>query len=448
MSGPNLLLDAAIERAGMSHAGIASRVNTARPDLGLRHDHASVARWVRDHAIPRPPVPELICEILSAALGGPVTLSDIGMDRTGHSAPETLDRAVDQAAALWRGDLKGRGPRTSMTGAAAIEPVWTWENPPEDRDLTRLGHNRVTAFDVERLVRARGIYQEMYRRVGGVPTRPRIVALLNNEVAPLLRAAYDDPLGRRLFRAAAGLAAFAGVCAYDGDEQPIAQRHFFHALRLAKASGDRGHGGYVVALLANQALFRGDCRLVVQYAQTALRAAGTELGSSLITDLHALAAKAYARMGDGVAARAHLRESEAAVARVSFGSGQVVEHSYVAPGLVETQAAEALRRIGDLSAALDYAEESVRTAPLTHLRGQVHRYGGLALVLADRGEAEHAAHIGGQMLDLAEGMESGRIRDRIGTVVQALRPARPAPGVGEFLERATWYTTEQRGNAR
>lgn len=45
MVEPNLLLDALIERAGLSHAGLAKRINSAGGgDLGLRYDHASVAR--------------------------------------------------------------------------------------------------------------------------------------------------------------------------------------------------------------------------------------------------------------------------------------------------------------------------------------------------------------------------------------------------------------------
>ncbi|GIG57155.1 transcriptional regulator [Longispora fulva] len=351
----------------------------------------------------------------------------------------SLADGVRHAAATWRGDLLGHRPASTLTGPHASAPVWNWENPPDDLDVSSIGQRPVNAEDVERLVRARGLYQEMYRRVGGVPTRPRIVALLNAQVAPLLRSAYDDPLGRRLFRAAAGLAAFAGVCAYDGDLQPLAQRHLLAALRLAKASGDRGLGGYVVALLANQALYLGDCRLVVQYASSALRAAGSGLAPAMITDLHALAGKAYARMGDGRPAREHLALSEAAANRLDFATGPA-EYSYVAPGLVATQAAEAHRRLGDLRTAQEYAEESVRTAPLTHLRGQVHRHGGLALVLAARGEAEHAAQVGGLMLDRADGMESGRIADRIATVATALRRYRTEPGVEDFLQRARGYT--------
>jgi hypothetical protein len=81
------------------------------------------------------------------------------------------------------------------------------------------------------------------------------------------------------------------------------------------------------------------------------------------------------------------------------------------------------------------AAESVRTAGGTHLRGQVHRHATLALILAQRGEVEQALVAATAMLDIAAGMESGRLRDRITSVAQALRPHAKVPGVADFLER-------------
>jgi hypothetical protein len=145
--------------------------------------------------------------------------------------------------------------------------------------------------------------------------------------------------------------------------------------------------------------------------------------------------KAYARMGDTAACHDNLRRCEHHAARIAAGNGPD-EASYVQPGLVETQVAEALRRLGDLSAAETYAAEAVRTAPHTHLRGQVHRYAGLALVLTARGELGRGAQTAGQMLDLAVGMESGRIHDRVDTVITALRPYQAQPDIAAVLERA------------
>jgi hypothetical protein len=80
---PNILLDALIDEAGMSHDGLAARVNQAgkRQSLVLLYDHASVRRWIRDATVPRGQVPDLICEILSARLRRTITLSDVGLDR-------------------------------------------------------------------------------------------------------------------------------------------------------------------------------------------------------------------------------------------------------------------------------------------------------------------------------------------------------------------------------
>ncbi|WP_326550196.1 hypothetical protein [Micromonospora sp. NBC_01813] len=439
MAEPNLLLEALLARAGISHAGLAKQVNIRSADLRLRYDHASVARWIRDHAIPRDPAPELICRIIAERLGVDVTLADIGMVR-GEATDRlpSLAAAVEQGAALWHGDSRGRVPSRIFTGAKAAAPVFEWENPPEDDLIARLGERRVDTADVAMLRRARTHFQEMYRRVGGMPVRPRITALLTQRAAPLLRASYDNALGRQLYRAVGGLAALAGVCAYDANQQPLAQRHLFTALRLAKASGDRQFGAYVVALLANQALYLEERRLVVQYAESALRAGGPSLSPALVTDLHALAGKAYARMGDARASHPHLRTSATIAANLGQHHGHD-EVSYVQPGLIETQLAEALRRLDDLPAARIYAEESVRTAGSTHLRGQVHRYAGLALILTAQGELDRGVHVAERMLDRADGMDSGRLHDRVAHVTRALRPHAGEPVVAAYLERADEY---------
>ncbi|MGH3270724.1 MAG: hypothetical protein ACRDN1_16965 [Trebonia sp.] len=142
------------------------------------------------------------------------------------------------------------------------------------------------------------------------------MAFLNDSVAPLLKGSYDDGTGRQLYRAVGGLTALAGICAYDADLQGVAQRYFFHSLRMAKASGDRGFGGYVVALLANQALYLGLHRQVIQYAETALRGARQYLTPALVTDLNTLQAKAYARMGDRASCHASMRRSEEMASRI------------------------------------------------------------------------------------------------------------------------------------
>ncbi|MFF8276300.1 transcriptional regulator [Streptomyces lateritius] len=421
---PNTLLDALLDEAGVSHAGLAAHVNQAGRSRGLalRYEHTAVARWLKGQR-PRGQVPDLICEVLGARLHRAVTLDDIGLGVPGAAAapPGTpLSGFVERATALWRSDEQQRPHilgAQAVTGTPAVMPVWEWENPPEDSDVSRDGRTRVSTADIAMLRAARTHYEQMYRKAGGIATRMRIVGFLNAETAPLLRGAYSDSLGRRLHRATGGLVAVAGICAYDSDAHGLAQRYFHQALRLAKASGDRGLGAYVVALLVNQSLFMGEYRQVVAFAEAALRSAGREITPALAADLSAMQAKAYAHLGDGTAALACIRRAEAEAERISPGH-EPAETGYVQPGLVNVQVAEALLSLGDLGAAREHALEAVGTP--AHDRGRVHRLAMLCQIELRQGEADEAARTAVEMTERARGMESQRLRDRLRLVREHL----------------------------
>ncbi|MER5632437.1 transcriptional regulator [Streptomyces nitrosporeus] len=421
---PNVLLESLIDEAGVSRAGLAGHINLAgrARGLALRYEHTAVARWLNGQR-PRGQVPDLICEVLAARLHRPVTLDDIGM---GTSGPHTVTRPgglpgfVEHATALWRADDQQRTGLVgtpAVTGTPAVMPVWDWENPPEDTDVSRPGERSVGADDLEMLRAARTHYEQMYRKAGGLATRSRVVGFLNAEAAPLLRGGYDDALGRRLHRAVGALAAVAGICAYDSDAQGLAQRYFHQALRLAKASGDRGLGSYVIALLVNQSLFLADYRRSVAFAEAALRAAGPHVTPALAADLHAMQAKAYARLGDPGSALERIHRAEAEAARILPGR-EPEETGYVQPGLVDVQVAEALLDLGDLGAAREHAAAAVRSP--AHDRGRVHRLALLAHLELLQGEADKAARTACEMAEYARGMESRRLRERLRAVRERL----------------------------
>ena len=421
---PNTLLDAVLAEAGMSHAGLAAHVNAAGRARGLRlrYEHTAVARWLKGQR-PRGQVPDLICEVLTARLRRPVTLDDIGLGVSGEPAGAhtgSLSGFVERATALWRCDEQQRpGVRAvpAVTGTPAVMPVWEWENPPEDADVSREGRHRVTDADIALLRAARTHYEQMYRKTGGVATRGRVVGFLNAEAAPLLRGGYTDATGRLLHRATAALVAIAGICAYDSDAHGLAQRYFHQALRLAKASGDRALGAYVIALLVNQSLFLREHRQAIAFAEAALRAAGADLTPALASDLHAMQAKAYARLGDGANARSCIRRAEDAAARIRRGS-EPEETGYVQPGLIDVQVAEALLSLGDLRAAREHAAAAADRP--AHDRGRVHRLALLSTIELRRGNADTAVATAVRMAEQARGMESRRVRDRLRTVREQL----------------------------
>ncbi|MFI8326224.1 transcriptional regulator [Streptomyces sp. NPDC085529] len=414
---PNTLLDALLDEAGVSNAGLADRVNRAgrARGLALRYEHTAVARWLKGQR-PRGQVPDLICEVLAARLGRPVTLDDIGLGVPGGGPPAPgtpLSGFVDRATALWRSDEQQRPYLVSapaVTGTPAVMPVWEWENPPEDTDVSRTGLTRVEPADIALLMAARAHYEQMYRKAGGIATRARIVGFLTTEAAPRLRGSYSDALGRALHRATGGLVAVAGICAYDADAHGLAQRYFQQALRLAKASGDRAFGAYVIALMVNQSLLLGEFRQAVAFAEAALRAADGTITPALAADLTAMQAKAYARLGDGRAALDCIRRAEAAAERIA-PAAEPAETGYVQPGLVNVQVAEALLSLGDLAGAYEQAARAAR-AP-SHDRGRVHRLALLCQVELRQGEADSAARTAVEMTERARGMESRRLRDRL-----------------------------------
>jgi transcriptional regulator with XRE-family HTH domain len=321
-----------------------------------------------------------------------------------------------------------------------------FDQQPESGHASTMPHSRVsldpvtttrtaTKEDLFRIEQTRAHFQEMYRRVGGVPTLPRINAVLDQRVAPMLRTAYENDLGRQLFRAAGSLTAFAGICAYDADQQMAATSRFAEALSLARAAADLQFEGYLHALLANQAMHLGDMTQVLDHTENVLDTLGLQLNSALVCDLHTLAAKAHARSGSVSACHHHLRAAEATV-DVNHDDPALPEVSYMSAGLIQLQIAEALRRIGDATAARTYVNETIRTSPNTHLRGRVHRWAGYALVLTAQGEIDRAADAAATMLDHAVGMESGRLHDRLNSVIKALLPYSAEPSVASTLEQA------------
>ncbi|MFF5048256.1 transcriptional regulator [Streptomyces sp. NPDC001110] len=417
---PNVLLESLIDEAGVSRAGLAGHVNQAGRSRGLclRYEHTAVARWLKGQR-PRGQVPDLICEVLARRLDRPVTLDDIGMGVSGTHTPAReagLSGFVEHATALWRSDEQQRphlATTPAVSGTMAVMPVWEWENPPEDADVSRPGPPRVSMADIAMLRAARAHYEQMYRKAGGIATKSRIVGFLNAETAPLLRGGYSDATGRRLHRAAAGLVAVAGICAYDSDAHGLAQRYFHQALRLAKASGDRGLGAYVIALLVNQSLHLGEFRRSVAFAEAALRAAGPHITPALATDLHAMQAKAYAELGDHRGALECIGRAEAEAGRIGSGD-EPDETGYVQPGLVNIQVAEALLCLGDLAAAREHATAAVRSP--AHDRGTVHRLATLTRLELLQGEADRAARTASEMAERARGVESQRLRDRLRSV--------------------------------
>lgn len=244
---PNERLQALIQEAGCSNAGLARRVNMcgAEHGLDLRYDKTSVARWLRGQQ-PRGRAPAIIAEAIGRKLGRTVTIDEIGMANgknlaTGvglHFSPTVLG-AIEQVCELWRSDVGRRDFLTGSTVAASalVEPSRDWLITRADAQVARAGGQRVGMSDVEAVRATTRALNELDHRFGSGHVRPVVVHYLNSVVSGLLAGSYREATGRQLFSAVARLTELAGYMAVDTGQPGLAQRYYIQALRLAQAAG-------------------------------------------------------------------------------------------------------------------------------------------------------------------------------------------------------------------
>ena len=148
-----------------------------------------------------------------------------------------------------------------------------------------------------------------------------------------------------------------------------------------------------------------------------------------------------------VGAWANARASLAAI--FDRASEELPEADYaLQAGHVEVQHAEALRSLGDLTAARQHAQQAVAVAKESHVRGQTHRFATLAMILAGERKADAAADVAIKMLDLAAGMESGRVQDRIVAVRDAVSAHADGTVARDLSERVRDVIGRELGHLR
>src|SRR4051794_9571728 len=252
---PNERLQALIQEAGCSNAGLARRVNLcgAEHGLDLRYDKTSVARWLRGQQ-PRGRAPAVIAEALGRKLGRTVTIDEIGMANGKNLASgvgllfaPTVLGAIEQVCELWRSDVGRRDFLTGSTVAASalVEPSRDWLITRPDQGVARNGGARVGTSDVEAVKATTEALTDLDHRFGSGHVRPVVVHYLNSVVSGLLAGSYREQVGRELFAAVARLTELAGYMAVDTGQPGLAQRYYIQALRLAPAAGGPGYGGDV-----------------------------------------------------------------------------------------------------------------------------------------------------------------------------------------------------------
>ncbi|MFE0423178.1 transcriptional regulator [Streptomyces sp. NPDC058953] len=444
---PNERLQALIQEAGCSNAGLARRVNMvgAERGLDLRYDKTSVARWLRGQQ-PRGRAPGIIAEALGRKLGRTVTIDEIGMANgknlasgVGLQFSPTVLGAIEQVCELWRSDVGRRDflSGASVAASALVEPSRDWLITGADAQVARTAGARVGSADVEAVRAMTGALTDLDHRFGSGHIRPVVVHYLNSVVSGLLSGSYRESVGRELFAAVARLTELAGYMAVDTGQPGLAQRYYIQALRLAQAADDRGYGGYVLAAsMSHLAAQLGNPREIAQLARAAQEGARGQVTPRAQAMFYAAEARGHALLGDSRTCQAVAGKALAALERAEPETGDDpvwIDHfdeAYLADEL-----AHCYRDLGQSEAAAHHAAGALDGHPETRARRRAIGYALLATAQVQQREVEQACHSGTRALELLGTLRSSRGTEYLEDLQQRLEPYAEEPPVREFGAR-------------
>ncbi|MEV7190930.1 transcriptional regulator [Streptomyces sp. NPDC093510] len=446
---PNERLQALIQEAGCSNAGLARRVNMcgAEHGLDLRYDKTSVARWLRGQQ-PRGRAPGIIAEALGRKLGRTVTIDEIGMANgknlasgVGLQFSPTVLGAIEQVCELWRSDVGRRDflSGSSVAASALVEPSRDWLISSPDSQVGRAAGPRVGMADVAAVKAMTEALTQLDHQFGSGHVRPVVVHYLNSVVSGLLAGSYREAVGRELFAAVARLTELAGYMAVDTGQPGLAQRYYIQALRLAQAAGDRGYGGYVLAAsMSHLAAQLGNPREIAQLARAAQEGTRGRVTPRAEAMFYAAEARGHALLGDARATQVVAGRAVEAMDRASgtadSGDDPVwirhFDHAYLADEMAHCH-----RDLGQADAAARSAQESLDGHPETRARRRAIGLVLLATAQVQRREVEQACHTGLKAVELLGTLRSNRGAEYLEDFQDRLEPYREEPVVREFGAR-------------
>ncbi|MDT0347659.1 MFS transporter [Streptomyces litchfieldiae] len=457
--GPNEKLGAVLALAGISNAGLARRVNDlgAQRGLTLRYDKTSVARWVTKGMVPQGSAPHLIAAAISSKLGRPVPLHEIGLADT-DPAPEVglaftrdVPGAVDSATELYRLDVApGKGIWQTLSGSFAVSayatPVSRWLITPADASVSREapgparaegGFGRVGHSDVSKLREAAEEARRWDSKYGGGDWRSSMVPeCLRTDAAPLLLGSYSDEVGRSLFRATAELTRLAGWMAFDTGQQEAAQRYYIQALRLARAAADVPLGGYVLASMSLQAIYRGFAEEGVDLAQAALERNRSLATARTMSFFKLVEARALAKARDTAGCESALNAAEGWLERSRDGDGDPGWLDFYSYNRLAADAAECYIDLRVPGQVRRFTEKALSEPTEEFVRSHGLRLVVKAVAELEEGNLDAACAAGARAVEVAGRISSARTTDYVRNLLLRLAPYGDEPLVKELQEQA------------
>ncbi len=354
-------------------------------------------------------------------------------ERGAHPPSLALRRALDQAL-----EKASPAQRDRFLTADHSPVLTTPRTTPTLESLELLRHTEATELGTGTLEQLEELIEQLGLEYFTVsPAQFRETALTwRRYVTRLLDGKLTLRERRHLYATAgwlSGLVAEASLALGEHSEP-----HCVTALSLAQETGDTRLAGWVRGTQAQIALYTGDPREAVTYAQAGRETAPT--GSAALVRACALEARAHARCGN-------LAEAEHALSRAvhaldirsepqtrSFFSFDDPYVPYYA-GTTYVWLSETTRARTWANQAIELCDADPVPWPVARTSARVD----LAVALAQAGERDGAAAVGSEAMDIWAERPTHPARKRIDELLAALRPF-TEPCVVELRERWRWIS--------
>lgn len=450
----NVRLAALMRESGLTPTSLAGQVRELgrRRGLELRCTHTYVKRWLRGSFGSSVP-PELIAAVFSRRLGRDITPGDIAApsptgysltgggtptgrrlppDDLGLRGPTTPLGAVRTAAQLWDADPRYALPPVSATALRDSVRRWRRATPPAPPQRAA-GSYRVGQPDIAKIHALTEHLAMLDNRYGGGAVRSIAMTHLRTDVLPMLEGSYTGAVGRNLFRAASLVTHHTAHLLYDTGRHGAARRYLRLALDMAYHGQDRAFAAKILGTLAHQAVHLGDYREAVELAEAGLAEPGlTPAGRSV---LHAMAARAHARLRDPRATAISLSHAESTLAAGSPAQ-EPVWLRYFSGAELHDEIAHCLVDLRQARAARPHAEHGIAARTDRYARSIAFTRVVLATAWLQQREVEHACQVATGALRATEDIQSARVRSYLAGFRERLRPFRNVPAARDFSYKA------------
>ncbi|MFE2744003.1 tetratricopeptide repeat protein [Streptomyces scopuliridis] len=439
---PNAALERLYRESGWTLRQLAQEVNRIGTEQGtpLKYREPSVHQWLKGH-MPKEGTRSLVLEAFARRLLRPITHAEAGFpapSEVSNAHPRTVEGLID----LGRQDMDPS--RRSVVGAALFSVALTVPNWPDvlgRMEAAQTGKSQhIGMAEVEMVIAMTERVSELDDQFGGRHARPMAAAFLVNTVAPYLRADAPEAVRKAMMSAASDLCYLTGYMAVDEGVHGLAQKYYLKALELAGASED--HLTYCTTLrgMSVQAVDLGHGKAAMRLADAAA-AASPQAGPRMRAFLAGQQAHASAQIGDRSNALMYLREAEVAMdkaesQRRAFGSYD--------PAALNYHTSQVRYELGDVVGAVEAMQQSDRLRSSIYRRTRVHRRGIIAERQLAVGHLEAACATWNSALDDYPLVQSGRVDQRMRTMLQLVTPHLKNHAARDLYERARLVTTRAR----